>query len=495
MRNFALTVNGAPITAHEGQSVLEAALAAGIYIPSLCSHPDLKPQGGCKLCLVEVEGQENPVCSCETKAAEGMRVLSDTELVKRLRRTSMELMLASHPTDCTSCSAYLNCELQALMQYLGVAHSRLRSVEKRNVAKSNGLTDPLIKRDMVRCIQCGRCVRACEELRGVGALEMKVENGESYVGVKGASYLDGGCRFCGACIEVCPTGAIQDTPGLFKALKGESLVPCKAECPAHVDIPRYVRFAREKKYSNAVEVLRERLTFPHALGYVCSHKCEFSCKRGHLDEAVSIKEIKKFCLENDKSSSWFLKVKKLEISGKTVGIIGAGPCGLTAAWHLARKGHKVEVFERRPLPGGMLRYGIPKHRLDRSVVDSEAGIITSIGVEIKSGTEITSALSLKERYGAVFIAVGAQLGARAPVDVSGCQNVWQAVEFCALAEQDALPPMGSFVTVLGGGNVALDCARIAVRAGAKRVRVACLESRVAMLAEKDEITAALSEGV
>jgi NADPH-dependent glutamate synthase beta subunit-like oxidoreductase len=249
--------------------------------------------------------------------------------------------------------------------------------------------------------------------------------------------------------------------------------------------------AKEKKFSQAVEVLREKLTFPHSLSHVCSHKCELGCKRGRMDEAVAIRELKRFALENDTSSSWRSKTSKLPDSGKRIAIIGAGPCGLTAAWHLARKGHSVKVFERRPNPGGMLRYGIPKHRLDRKIVDAEIETIKSMGVSIETGVDVKSAL-MAEGFDAALVSVGAQMGSRTHLDVSGCSNVWQAVEFCALAEEEALAPLGA-VTVLGGGNVAFDCARIAARMGCK-VKVACLEPLNAMLADKEEIDSALSEG-
>jgi NADH dehydrogenase/NADH:ubiquinone oxidoreductase subunit G len=140
---------------------LQAALDAGIYIPHLCYHPDLNPLGNCKLCTVEIEGKEGVVQSCETIVEEGMVVQTKTKKAEKLRMIALELMLASHPKDCTSCDKYLNCELQAMMQYMGVAHSRLREIEKENTRIQK--SDNLIKKEMQRCIQCGRCIRVCDE--------------------------------------------------------------------------------------------------------------------------------------------------------------------------------------------------------------------------------------------------------------------------------------------------------------------------------------------
>ena len=214
MSKVKLQIDGFNIEANEGDSLLQAALDAGIYIPHLCHHPDLTPQGGCKLCTVEIEGEENFTQSCEKNVKEGMVVTTKSEAIDKLRMTALELMLASHPKDCTSCDKYLNCELQALMQYMGVVHSRLREIEKENTRIAT--SDKLIQKEMHRCILCGRCVRACDELRGVKALSFNKKDGEAYINTPDDKALsEGDCRFCGACVEVCPTGAIQDMKGMF----------------------------------------------------------------------------------------------------------------------------------------------------------------------------------------------------------------------------------------------------------------------------------------
>lgn len=497
MNKVSLSIDGHNIEALEGQNLLQAALDSGIYIPHLCYHPDLTPLGGCKLCSVEIKGKDGIVQSCETKVEEGMVVSTKTEAVTKLRNLALELMLASHPKDCTSCDKYLNCELQALMQYMGVAHSRLREIEKENVRIAQ--SDKLIKKEMQRCIQCGRCVRVCDEYRGVNALSVNKKNGETYINTVGDKLMiDSDCRFCGACVEVCPTGAIQDVKGIYSkdSPRNLAMIPCKNDCPAHTDIPEYIRLTKEGRYSDAVSVIREKLTFPHSLGYICTHACESGCKRTHLNEAISIREIKRFAVENDKEETWRTKVKYNAPNGKKIAVIGGGPSGMTAAYYLAKKGYEVDVYERQKLAGGMLSYGIPKYRLPQEIVNNELQILTVDNLNIHLNSKINSLDDLKDKgYNATLIALGACAGKRPPVYNKQWTNAIDAVDFCRMANEGNAVDLGDFVTVYGGGNVAFDCARTAKMMGVKNVRVVCLEARESMLADKEEIHEALEEGI
>lgn len=497
MKKINIKIDGYEIEAEKGQNLLEAALEAGIYIPHLCYHPDLTPIGNCKLCSVEVHGKPDIVQSCETIVEEGMVVNTKTEKVKKFTMMALELILASHPKDCTSCDKYLNCELQVLMQYMGVVHSRLREVDKENTRIAS--SDKLIKREMNRCIQCGRCIRACDELRGVKALAINKKNGETYVYTKDdKSLIDTECRFCGACVEVCPTGALQDVKGVFSSTvpRNMALIPCKNECPAHTDIPTYIRLVEEGRYSEAVSVIREKLTFPHSLGYICSHTCEAGCKRNHVNEPIAIREIKKFAVENDKEEIWKKNARVSKANGKRVAIIGGGPSGMTAAYYLSKLGYETVVFDKQPIPGGMLSYGIPKYRLPQAIVDNEINILKEVGIVVNNSSKVNSIEELKDKgYDSILIAVGANKGKRPPSYIKKWSNSIDAVDFCRMSNEGKLPELGDTVVVYGGGNVGFDCARTAKKLGVKSVKIICMETCKQMLADREEIEQALEENI
>jgi formate dehydrogenase beta subunit len=300
-RTTVLTIDGRTVEARLGSSVLEAALEAGIYIPHLCDHPDLPPAGACRLCVVELEGTAEPVASCLTPVAEGLVVTTQSDGLAAKRRLALELILATHPPECGSCEKYLNCELQSLKQYLGVEELRIKRRAKLLPVTT---TDPLFVYDPNKCVLCGRCVRACWEVREVGVLHYRQKNGEFYVHTPDdVALADAACRFCGACTEVCPTGAIQDKEGLMRDKNRKAaLVPCKSACPAEIDVPRYVRLISEGDYAGAAAVVREKAPFPLVLGYVCDHPCEDVCRRGEVNQAVAIRELKRFAAEQDDGS-------------------------------------------------------------------------------------------------------------------------------------------------------------------------------------------------
>lgn len=497
MDKISMSIDGVNIFANKGQTVLEAALEAGIYIPHICSHPDLEAQGGCKLCVIEVNNDEKPVLSCKTIVQEEMQIITKTEKLNKLRSISMELMLAGHPHDCTSCKAYMNCELQAMMQYLGVVHARMHDIHKENT-KIN-IVNPLIIREMERCIQCGRCVRACKELRGIGTIDYKQKNSETYIGTENdLPFVDTNCRFCGACIEVCPTGALQDAIGTFRTdiPKEDAMVPCTTECPAKIDIPAYIRFVNEDKCSEAVGVIREKVPFPHALGYVCNHRCETGCKREKLNEAISIRDLKRYAVEHDVEQSWKNKGFRNPDSNKKVAIIGAGPAGMTSALYLRKLGHDVTVYERLPIAGGMMTTGMPEYRIPREDVQKEIDFILETGVKLKTNYNIESVGGLKEEgFDAVLVAIGASKGRKLnALPGADFDNTFTAVDFLRASRLGTPMNLGKAVTVIGGGNVAFDCARTIVRMGLS-VNVVCLEKCHAMLADRQEIEEGIEEGV
>ncbi len=499
-----LTIDGCEIEAAEGASVLDAALAAGIYMPHICSHPDLEAMGGCGLCMVEVEGEDAPVRACMTEVREGMRVSTTSEKADKLRRLAMELILATHPADCTGCPKYGDCELQSLFQYMGVSPARWRC-RGRTVPTDD--SNPLITHLFTRCIRCGRCVRACTDLRGVGAIGFhRADDGSMRVAVNGSSLQEAGCRFCGACVEVCPTGSIVDAAGLVQSERSreDNIVPCRSTCPAHVDIPRYLRYIKAGEWEKATAVVREKVPFPETLGAICVHECQTSCKRKHVRGALSICRLKLAAAVRD-TGEWKTRVRHEPLTGKRVAVVGAGPGGLTAALYLAEKGHSVVVFDAEERPGGQLRYGIPAYRLPDDVIDREVSTILEIAqgpdpsprIEVRCNERVTDVAGLlADDYDAVLVASGTHRGSVLPLPGNDYSNVHVSTAFLKAVRKGVPVAMaGKDVVVLGAGNAAFDCARTAVRLGAASVTVACRKAEDQLSSSVEERMEAAEEGV
>lgn len=495
MSKIKILIDGIELYADENKTIMEVAEEADIYIPHLCHHPDLPDVGGCRLCVVEIQGRDEAQTACTTKIEQGMVVKTKSEKLDKMRRLSMELMLANHVDDCTTCPKYLKCELQSLIQYLGVSTSRLRRTLNAVPVDTN---NPLIVRDLNRCVACGRCVRVCQDVRGVGILGLdKNEEDRAYVGIKGnLSLEDANCRFCGACVEVCPTGALQDKKGIFKeGNRDEVLIPCKQECPAGINVPKYVRFIKEGNFEEAAAVIREKAPFPKSLGLVCMRFCESACRRKEINGAVSIRDLKRFAAESD-SYKWKKNSFKKESTNKKAAIIGAGPAGLTAAYYLAKLGHAVDIYEKLPVAGGMMSAGIPDYRLPRGVVESEIDIIREAGVNIITNSKVESIQVLKNKgYDAILIAVGTDKGVRIPIPGSDLKDVYVNIDFLRRDLINLDINMKKSVVVLGGGNVAFDCARSAKRLGCESISVVCLEGADNMTASIEEIEEAKEEGI
>lgn len=493
-----ITIDGIRLEVPDNKNVLDCALEAGIYIPHLCHHPDLPENGSCRMCIVEVEGEEHPVTSCTLKAKDGLNIRTNSEQIAKLRSLALELLLSGHPEDCSTCPKYGNCELQTLIQYIGANNARMRCRTKGFKAEES---NPLIVHDMNRCVLCGRCVRACNDLRGVKVLQYQKKDLETYVGtIHNKLLIDSDCRFCQACTEVCPTGTIRDKRQLMetKAKKEDVVVPCRSACPAHTDVPRYIRFIKEGKFDEASAVIREKVPFPKALGYVCNHVCELECKRKEVNEAMSIRNMKRYAAEQDTGSCWRGKGKQLPDTGKKVCIVGGGPAGMTAAYYLRKQGHDVTVKEALPTVGGMMGYGIPSYRLPRTIIAEEAAVITEAGVKVEVNARVEKPLELLGEYDAVLMAIGAHVGARLPMDGNDLPGTILNIDFlreASLGKTAEEIGMGKHIIVLGGGNVAFDCARTAKRLGAEEIHLACLEAREVMTADDEEIEQAKEEGI
>ena len=359
--------------------------------------------------------------------------------------------------------------------------------------------NPLLVHDMNRCVLCGRCVRACNDLRGVKVLQYQKKDMETYVGtLHNKLLIDADCRFCTACAEVCPTGTIRDKVQLLSAgaKKEDVYVPCKAACPAHTDVPRYIRYVKEGKFDEAAAVVREKVPFPKALGYICSHVCEMNCKRNEVNEQpMSIRNIKRYAAEHYTGAYWKGKGKQLPPTGKKVCVVGAGPAGMTAAYYLKKQGHDVTIKEALPRVGGMMGFGIPAYRLPRTIIEEEFAVIKEAGVNLELNTRVEKPVDLLKEYDAVLMAIGAHQGVRLPLEGSNLDGVLLNIDFLRQTSLGEETGMGKRVIVLGGGNVAFDCARSAKRLGAEEIHLACLEARDVMTADDEEIEQAQEEGI
>jgi 2-oxoacid:acceptor oxidoreductase delta subunit (pyruvate/2-ketoisovalerate family) len=287
--------------------------------------------------------------------------------------------------------------------------------------------------------------------------------------------------------------------GTWRYLKPKFVVktpPCNEACPAGNDIEGFMVRVKEGKLHEAWELIREENPFPGVCGRVCFHPCESSCNRREYDEALSIQAIERHIADahlKSKREKRHTKIRRKE----RVAIIGSGPSGLTCAYHLARMGYGVTVFESHSSPGGILRIGIPEYRLPRAVLDREIADIESWGVEIKTNTRIGKDISFEDlhKYQAVFIAVGAHQSRRLHIEGEHLGGVLSGLEFLKHVQMGKRVYLGERVVVIGGGNVAVDVARSAWRMETRKIQMVCLESREEMLAFSEEVVETEGEGI
>ena len=542
MAECTVNIDGKDVLVRAGTTILEAAGAADVYVPCLCSHPDLPPaegcapaqviyQGerrienafgnrkrhGCGLCVVEVEGEPELVRACSTEVRHGMVVATGADRVRAARQENLISILSRHPHACLTCAQregcsrsrcssnvpeaercctlFGHCELQRVSNYVGISPSTPRWVPSDQPVLRDA---PLFVRDYNLCIGCTRCVRACRDLRGIEALGFVFdERGAVQVGSVAPTLEASGCKFCTACVEVCPTGALTDT-AVRPGRKEEDLVPCREACPVHMDVPGYLRLVAEGRRAEAHGVIREKVPFPGVLGRVCTHPCEEVCRRGQVNEPVAICALKRYAADGG-DERWRDGIPMAPETGKRVAVVGAGPSGLTAAFYLRNAGHGVTVFDSLDSPGGMVRYGIPKYRLPEAVLDGEIQDILDRGVEFRPGVTMGEDISLsslrQEGYDAVFIAVGARLSRRISIEGADAPDVLWGVDVLRDVAGGRDVEIKEKVIVIGGGSVAVDVAMTAQRCGAERVSMACLESREEVPAHRGEIERALEEGV
>ena len=345
------------------------------------------------------------------------------------------------------------------------------------------------------------------------------------------------CVACAGCVEVCPAGAVQlgqkipTTSGRVEYPKqplpdarnwGEDdwdpdyknnnriechengTAPCKVACPAHVSVQGYLRMAAQGRYREALELIKKENPFPAVCGRVCNKRCEAACTRGTVDEAVAIDDVKKFIAQKDLEAEHRFVPEPVIPSTRgrlpeKIAIIGAGPAGLTAAYYLASMGYNPVVFEKNARPGGMMTYGIPSYKLQKDVVDAEIDIMRQMGVEIRCGIEVGKDVTLDELreqgFMAFYVAIGCQGGRRAGVTGEDAEGVSTAVNFLRTALEDPNHEVKGDTVVVGGGNVAIDAARVSVRCGSSKVTMVSLEQRDQMPALPHEIAEAEEDGV
>ncbi len=537
METVTFFVNNIRVEAPKDSSVLEAARKAEIYIPSLCYHPDLTPSRktkaggmvhrgdqqilgdafekefeGCNLCLVEVEGRPDLVPACDTIVMDGMKVYTETDRVREGRREKLRDILAKHPHACLicaqkegctrepcstnvpkaerCCSKFGNCELEKVAEYIGIPEDTPRYVPANLPVVED---EPLFTRDYNLCIGCTRCVRVCQELRGVKALSFVYRNGQVFVGSVAPTLKESDCKFCTACVEVCPTGALMDKD--VKAGERElSLIPCKFACPAGVDVPRYVNLLAQRRYADAVAVVMEKTPLVTVLGHACARPCEKVCRSKEVNEPIAICALKRFAADSVPELPP-TPSRTVSSTGKRVAIIGSGPSGLTAAHYLARRGHSVTLFEAMPKLGGMMRYGVQEYRLPEVVLEKDLARILNGQINL----EFKEALSLKglkdQGYDAVLVAIGLPKSRILNVEGSNNPDVIGGLDLLRDVRLGKHVQVKDRVLVVGGGNVAMDVALTALRLGATQVQVVCLEKCEEMPAFPWEVQQAVEEGI
>ena len=346
------------------------------------------------------------------------------------------------------------------------------------------------------------------------------------------------CVACGKCVEACPAGAVKlgqklcDKEGCEityprMPLPGDQpwgehmwthnyrdvnrincydagTAPCKTACPAHIGIQGYLQLAKEGRYEDALALIKKDNPLPAVCGHVCNRRCEDACTRGTIDEAVAIDEVKRFIAERDLNAETRFIPKKTIPSLKggfeeKIAIIGAGPAGLSCAYFLALTGYKPTIFEKNAEPGGMLRYGIPSYKLEKDLLAAEIDVIRQLGVEICCGVEIGKDVTIEDLreqgYKGFYAAIGCQRGRKPGISGENAEGAYAAVDFLREAGAKESFALEGDVVVVGGGNVAIDAARISSRCTDAKISMFCLEAREKMPASNEEIEEALEEGI
>ena len=413
---------------------------------------------------------------------------------------------------------------------------KAEALEILKAAEDNGFVHQITNIDGADKIFaiCNCNVNVCYALRTSQLFNTPNMSRSAYV----AKVEKSNCVACGKCVEFCPAGAVKlgqklcDKEGCEVQYPriplpseqpwGEHMwshnyrdvnrincydtgtAPCKTACPAHVAVQGYLKLAKEGRYDDALALIKKDNPLPAVCGHVCNRRCEDACTRGTIDEAVAIDEVKRFLAERDlKAETRYIPKKTIpSLKGgfdEKIAIIGAGPAGLSCAYYLALTGYKPTIFEKNEEPGGMLRYGIPSYKLEKDLLAAEIDVIRELGVEIRCGVEIGKDITIEELreqgYKGFYVAIGCQRGRKPGITGENAKGAYAAVDFLREAGAKESFALEGDVVVVGGGNVAIDAARISSRCVDAKISMFCLEQRENMPASKEEIAEALEEGI
>lgn len=413
---------------------------------------------------------------------------------------------------------------------------KAEALEILKAAEDNGFVHQITNIDGANKIFaiCNCNVNVCYALRTSQLFNTPNMSRSAYV----AKVEKANCVACGKCVEFCPAGAVKlgqklcDKEGCGVTYPriplpseqpwGEHMwshnyrdvnrincydtgtAPCKTACPAHIAVQGYLKLAKEGRYDDALALIKKDNPLPAVCGHVCNRRCEDACTRGTVDEAVAIDEVKRFLAERDLNAETRYIPKKTIPSLKggfdeKIAIIGAGPAGLSCAYYLALTGYKPTIFEKNEEPGGMLRYGIPSYKLEKDLLAAEIDVIRKLGVEIRCGVEIGKDITIEELreqgYKGFYVAIGCQRGRKPGITGENAKGTYAAVDFLREAGAKESFALEGDVVVVGGGNVAIDAARISSRCVDAKISMFCLEQRENMPASKEEIAEALEEGI
>ena len=410
--------------------------------------------------------------------------------------------------------------------------TREEALEIVKRAEENGLMHdiPNIEGAGESAAICNCCACACFGLRAGLMFGARDAIRSNFV----AEVDEAKCVACAQCVEVCPGNALKlgqklcsdcalpepeytkvtETFNFAKAVNENyrenredvmptGTAPCKAACPAHVPVQGYLKLAAQGRYTDALELIKKENPFPAVCGRICNKRCEAECTRGSVDEAVAIDEVKRFIADHDMNEATRFVPKMVNQIGRPytekIAIIGAGPAGMSCAYYLANKGYPVTVFDRNPVPGGMLTLGIPAFRLEKDVLNAEIDILREMGVEFRCGVEVGKDVTIQqlrdEGYEGFYLAIGAQKSAKLNIPGEELEGVFGGVEFLREVNLGNKPAVGKRCAVIGGGNVAMDVCRSAVRLGAEETYIIYRRSQDEMPADPEEVKEAMEEGV